>query len=150
MIATVSTQFISVKVKLSLCLTKHHAMNTYWGNGDTAPRILRPGTRGRWVISFTTRPLYTQWKNPWYPLDRRLGGLQSRSGNGVKEKNSQPPPGIELRSSDRPARSQSLHRLIYPRSQNICATVRKKMLYINFDWLLIHLFYDAVPNAERL
>jgi hypothetical protein len=27
-----------VKVNLSLCLTKHHAMKTYWG-GDIAPRI---------------------------------------------------------------------------------------------------------------
>jgi hypothetical protein len=31
---------ILVQVQLSLCLTKHHAMNTYWGSGDTAPRIL--------------------------------------------------------------------------------------------------------------
>jgi len=23
----------------SLCLTKHHAMKTYWGSGDIAPRI---------------------------------------------------------------------------------------------------------------
>jgi hypothetical protein len=30
-----------------------------------------------------------------YPLDRRLGGPQSRSGRGGEEKNSQPPPGIE-------------------------------------------------------
>jgi hypothetical protein len=29
-----------VKVKLSMCLTKHHAMNTYWGSGGIAPRIL--------------------------------------------------------------------------------------------------------------
>jgi hypothetical protein len=28
-------------------------------------------------------------------LDRRLGGLQSRSGYGGEEKNSQPPQGIE-------------------------------------------------------
>jgi len=28
------------KVKLSLCLTKHHAMKTYWGSGDIAPGIL--------------------------------------------------------------------------------------------------------------
>jgi hypothetical protein len=28
--------------------------------------------------------------NPWYPLDRRLGGPQSRSGRGGEEKNSQP------------------------------------------------------------
>jgi hypothetical protein len=34
-------------------------------------------------------------KEPWYPLDRRLGGAQSRSGRGAEEKNSQRPPGIE-------------------------------------------------------
>jgi hypothetical protein len=53
------------------------------------------GTRWRWVVSFRPRPLYHQGKSPCYPLDRRLGGLQSRSGCGVEEKNSQPPPGIE-------------------------------------------------------
>jgi hypothetical protein len=31
------------------------------------------------------RPLYPQEKNPWYPLDRRLGGPQSRSGRGGEE-----------------------------------------------------------------
>jgi hypothetical protein len=35
------------KVKLSLCLTKHHAMKTYWGSGSIAPRILDLGTRWR-------------------------------------------------------------------------------------------------------
>jgi hypothetical protein len=67
-----------VKVKLSLCF-----------NG--APRhegvFFDLGTRWRWVVSFTPRRF-----TPWYPLDRRLGGPQSRSGRGVKEKNSQPPP----------------------------------------------------------
>jgi hypothetical protein len=29
-----------VKVNLSLCLIKHHAMKTYWGSGCIAPRIL--------------------------------------------------------------------------------------------------------------
>jgi len=33
-------------------------------------------------------------KDPWYPLDRRLGGPQSRSGYGGEEKNSQPPRAI--------------------------------------------------------
>jgi len=28
--------------------------------------------------------LYSQGKSPWYPLDRRLGGPQSRSGHGLK------------------------------------------------------------------
>jgi hypothetical protein len=36
------------KVKLSLCLTKHRAMKTYWGSGGIAPRILDLGTRWRW------------------------------------------------------------------------------------------------------
>jgi hypothetical protein len=35
-------------------------------------------------------PIYSQGKSPWYPLDRRLGGPQSRSGLCGEEKNSQP------------------------------------------------------------
>jgi hypothetical protein len=53
------------------------------------------GTRWRWVVSFTSRPLYPQSKSSWYPLYRRLGGLQSRSGRGGEEKNSKSSPGIE-------------------------------------------------------
>jgi hypothetical protein len=34
------------------------------------------------MVSFTPRPLYPQGKSPLYPLDRRLGGHQSRSGRG--------------------------------------------------------------------
>jgi hypothetical protein len=34
------------------------------------------------VVSFTPRQLYPQGKRPWYPLDRKLGGPQSRSGRG--------------------------------------------------------------------
>jgi hypothetical protein len=32
------------------------------------------------VVSFTPLPLYPWGKSSWYPLDRRLGGPQSRSG----------------------------------------------------------------------
>jgi hypothetical protein len=77
-------------------LTEHHAMKDYWGNGGIVPRILDLSTRLRWMVSFTPRPLYPNEKKIWYPLDRRLGGLQSRSGGGGKEKNSQPLPGLEL------------------------------------------------------
>jgi hypothetical protein len=35
-------------------------------------------------------PLYPQAKSHWYPLDRRLGGSQGRSGQGGDEKNSHP------------------------------------------------------------
>jgi hypothetical protein len=87
--------YTKVKVKLSLCLTKHHAMKAYWGSAGIAPRILDLGSRWRWVVNFTPLPLYPQGKSPWYPLDRRLGGPQSRSERGGEEKNSQPPPEIE-------------------------------------------------------
>jgi hypothetical protein len=42
------------------------------------------------VVSFTPRPLYPKGKSPWYPLDRRLGGPQSRSGRCGEEKKSIP------------------------------------------------------------
>jgi hypothetical protein len=38
------------------------------------------------VVSFTPRPLYPQGKRPRYPLDKRLGGPQYRSGRRGKEK----------------------------------------------------------------
>jgi hypothetical protein len=69
-------------------------MKAYWGSAAIALRILDLGTRWRSVVSFTPRPLYFQGNNPWYPIDRRLGGPQSRSGQGG-EKNSQPLPGLE-------------------------------------------------------
>jgi hypothetical protein len=43
-----------------------------------------------------------------YPLDKRLGGPQSRSGRRGKKKNL-PLSGIEPRSPDRLARSQTLY-----------------------------------------
>jgi hypothetical protein len=41
------TRAVKVKVQLSLYLTKHHAMKTYWRSGGIAPRILDLGTRWR-------------------------------------------------------------------------------------------------------
>jgi hypothetical protein len=70
-------------------------VKAYWGSGGIAPGIVDLGTRWRSVVSFTLRPLYLQGKSPWYPLDRRLGGSQSRPGHGGEEKNSQPLLGLE-------------------------------------------------------
>jgi hypothetical protein len=33
------------------------------------------------VVSFTTRPLYTWGKSPWYQLNRRLGGQYGQYGD---------------------------------------------------------------------
>jgi hypothetical protein len=86
---------LKVKVKLFMYLTTHHAKKTYWGSGGIARRILYLGTRWKWVVIFAPRQLYPQEKSPWYPLDRRLGGPQRRSGCGGEEENSQPPSRIE-------------------------------------------------------
>jgi hypothetical protein len=39
------------------------------------------------VVTFTPWSHFCQRKSPWYPLDVKLGGLQSRSRCSVKEKN---------------------------------------------------------------
>jgi hypothetical protein len=44
------------------------------------------------VVSFTLRPLYLREKNYRYLLDRRLGGIHSRSGRGGEENKSHPLP----------------------------------------------------------
>jgi hypothetical protein len=55
-----------------LCLTKHHAMKTYWRNGGVAPRILTSALDGgEWSASspgrFTPRErtLGTYWIGGW-------------------------------------------------------------------------------------
>jgi hypothetical protein len=70
-------------------------MKVYCGSGGLAPPILDLDTRWRLVVSFTPLPLYSEGKSHLYPVDRGLGGPQSRSGRGGEEKNYQPPPGIE-------------------------------------------------------
>jgi len=62
-------------------------METYWGNGGIASRVLDLGTRWRWVVSLTPRSLYPQGKRPRYPLDTRVGGPQRRSWRGGEEEN---------------------------------------------------------------
>jgi hypothetical protein len=45
------------KVKLSLCLFKHHAVTTYGGMERYRSTYSYLGTSWMWVVSFTTRPL---------------------------------------------------------------------------------------------
>jgi hypothetical protein len=76
-----------MKVKLSMCLTNyapHH--EGVWRSGCIDPHFLDLGISWRWVDSSTARPLYPRGKSPWYPLDRWLGGSQSRFGRRGEEK----------------------------------------------------------------
>jgi hypothetical protein len=56
-------------------------MKAYWESGGMSPRILKLGTRWRWVVSFKLRSLYPQGKSPRYPLDVMVTG---RSGEDKK------------------------------------------------------------------
>jgi hypothetical protein len=87
----------SGKVRLSLCffVTEHHTMKAYCGSRAIAPHILDLGTTWRRVVSFIPQSLYPQGKSSWYPLDRRLGGPQSRSGDSGEDKNYQPLSGLK-------------------------------------------------------
>jgi hypothetical protein len=87
-----SSWFLS---KLSLRLTKHHAMKTYRGSGGIAPRILCPRDWMEVSGQLHAPAALPLGKEPWYTLDMGLGRPQSRYGHGNEEKNSQPPPGLE-------------------------------------------------------
>jgi len=57
-----------------------------WVNRGMAPCVLNLGTRWKWVVSFTPRPLYPCGKISRYPSDRRLSVSQSRSGLDGKQR----------------------------------------------------------------
>ena len=56
-----------------------HAMKPRKSTGGIAPPILNLGTRLRWAVNITPRPLYLQRKTPRYPLIMRLGVFQCRA-----------------------------------------------------------------------
>jgi hypothetical protein len=70
------------KRKSPCALTKHHAMMAYWGVEVQLYAFLTSALDGgEWSASRPGR-FTPQGKSPSYPLDRRLGGPQGRSGRG--------------------------------------------------------------------
>jgi hypothetical protein len=53
-----------------------HAMKAYRGSRDITPFILNVGSRWRYTISLTTRPLFLGRKSSSFTLSRRLGVLE--------------------------------------------------------------------------
>jgi hypothetical protein len=80
---------ISYKVKLTL----EQNINTHRVSRGIV-LLFNLGARRRWVVNATSRPLYPG-KGTRYPLHRRLGGPQSRSGLVRKIF---PPPGFDPRA----------------------------------------------------
>jgi hypothetical protein len=65
------------------------------------------------VVSFRPLPLYPQGNSLWYPLDKRLGGPQSRSGRCGEKKNVLSLPENEPQSLSHPACTLVLYWLSY-------------------------------------
>jgi hypothetical protein len=87
------TTNIKVKVKCNLvqALRLCTGRTVHRASRDIALPFLDHGTRSGWEVSVTPRPLFTPGKNR-YPLYRRLGGPQGRSGQVRKIS---PPPGFD-------------------------------------------------------
>jgi hypothetical protein len=58
-----------------------------WRHSST---IIDLSSRWRWVVSFMLQPLYILGKSPWYPMYRRLCGLQSKCGHWSRGKSLAP------------------------------------------------------------
>jgi hypothetical protein len=84
---------------------------------------------GEWSSSHPL-PLYPQGKSHWYPLDRRLGGPQSRSVRGGEEENCQPLAGLESP-------------IIQPVAQR-CTTELSRFLILRCEVDWVHLADDNV------
>ena len=80
------------------------SMKAQSGSSAITYSFFNVGARGGWVVNATPRPLYTRARDR-YPLYRRLGGLQGRSGRVL---NISPVTGIL--STVRPACRESLYR----------------------------------------
>jgi hypothetical protein len=91
-------------------------METLGGRGCILTTSALDGVSGQ---SHARAALWPRGKDPKYPLARRLGGPQSRSGLRGYGKNLLPLLGIEPQSPGRPVHSQTLYFLSYPATYTI-------------------------------
>jgi hypothetical protein len=89
---------------------------------------------------------------PWYPLDSRLGGSQSRSGRGGKEKNSQSLPGLEPPIIKPVAQyyTTELSRLLLSTGTTILYSQFPRFIQTDDEILLRLRIFSSPPRPDRL
>jgi hypothetical protein len=112
------------------------------------------GTSWKLLASFTPRPLHPRERKPRFPLDRRLGGPQSRSGRRGEE-TILTLPGLERRPLGRPIRSQSLYRRCYPGTwckllTVVCPTADTPTSSVGVVFLLVSLRCRALRDDKTM
>ena len=104
--------YVEVKEKVKVTLVQALRLCTgrtaHRGSRGIALPFIDQGTRKGWGVSVTPRPLFTPGKDP-VPIVQEAGWAPGPVWTGAENL---APTGI--RSSERPARSQSLYRLSYP------------------------------------
>jgi hypothetical protein len=105
----------------------------HMGSGCIDPHFLDLGISWRWVVSSTLWPLYPRGKSPRYPLDRRLGGTQSRSGRHGEEKILDSTRTRTLTPASCPAHIQLLYWLWYPGSY----TMKYRNMYVESKYAVV-------------
>jgi hypothetical protein len=71
---------VRAEVDLSLCLTKHHALKTYWGSGRIDPQVFNLGTRGEGSASGLRRFIPERRVPGTHWIRGCVDGPQGRSG----------------------------------------------------------------------
>jgi hypothetical protein len=104
--------FVKRKYKVFPVLNYAPHYEYAWRSGNTAPCILNLGSGCMWMVSFTYRPSNAWGTTPRYPLDRKLGGPQSRSGHSGGEETKILAAAGERTPVTQPV-AQSLHWLSY-------------------------------------
>jgi hypothetical protein len=110
-----TAEFLSIimwtKRKISLCLIKQCAIQTWWRERRYSSNILDFGTRWMRDVSFMRGRFYTGQRRPQHTFDRRLGGPECRPWRCGAEINSCI---CRELNSVRPARSLSPYRWATP------------------------------------
>jgi hypothetical protein len=110
-------------------------MKAYRGSGCIDPHYLELGTSWRWVVSFTSRPLYPRERDPGTHF---IGGsVDPRAGlDDVWKRRFLLLPGLELQPLGRPSCSRSLYRLRYPGSWSRCIDSHFLDLDTSWRWVV--------------